>query len=484
MSAAANTVTGDFETTMQAILEKQKKAQLADPYPSFELRKDRINRSIDLLKRYQNDICEAIAADFGHRSLDQSLLMDVAGAIGPLAHSRDHMKKWMKADKRKTSPAIMGLLGGRVRVEHQPKGVIGIISPWNFPIQLTFGPLANVFAAGNRSMIKPSEFTPATSELMARMISEAYDEDEVAVITGGPAVGEAFSNLAFDHLLFTGATSIARHVMKAASKNLVPLTLELGGKSPVMVSKSADMEVAAARIMNGKTLNAGQICLAPDYVMVPEGKQGEFVANAQKSVQAMYPTLKDNPDYTSIVNERHYDRLQSYLEDARAKGAEIVEINPANEDFSQQAHHKIPPTLVMNPTEDMKIMQEEIFGPLLPVKTYKEMDEAIDYVNDHERPLGLYYFGSDKAETNKVTTRTTSGGVTINDVIMHVAQEDAPFGGIGPAGMGNYHGEYGFREFTHQKTIFSQIKFEGVLKGMRPPYGESFRKLAGSMMKG
>ncbi|MEO0786408.1 MAG: aldehyde dehydrogenase family protein, partial [Pseudomonadota bacterium] len=272
-------------------------------------------------------------------------------------------------------------------------------------------------------------------------------------------------------------------VMRAAADNLVPLTLELGGKSPVILGRSANMEKAASRIMAGKTLNAGQICLAPDYAFVPEESAGEFVGAATAAVEKMFPTgLKDNDDYTSIVNQRHYDRIQGYLEDARSKGAEIVEINPADENFSQQPHHKIPPTLVMNPTDDMAVMQDEIFGPILPVKSYAQTEDAVAYINGHDRPLGLYYFGEDAAEKNEVLARTTSGGVTVNDVIFHVAQEDLPFGGVGPSGMGSYHGYDGFREFSHAKSIYTQTGNE-LLAMMRPPYGDKFRKQVAGRIK-
>lgn len=317
---------------IRAILDRQKAAHIADGPPSVKRRKDWIDRSIALLVDNQEEIVEALNADFGNRAPVGSLMTDVMGSIGPLKHAKSHMEKWMRPEKRKVQFPL-GLLGAKAHVEYQPLGTIGVISPWNFPFNLTFAPLAGIFAAGNRAMIKPSEFTPASSELMARMFRQAYDETEVAVITGGPAVGEAFSRQPFDHLLFTGAGSIARHVMRAASENLVPVTLELGGKSPVIISGSADIEDAAARIMTGKTLNAGQICLAPDYVMVPEDKADAFVGAARKSVTKMFPTMKDNPDYTSVINERHYERLTGYIEDARAKGGEIVEINPANEDF-------------------------------------------------------------------------------------------------------------------------------------------------------
>jgi coniferyl-aldehyde dehydrogenase len=457
-----------ISASIRAILDKQKAAHIAEGPASAERRIDWIDRAIAILVDNQKEIVEALASDFGHRSHEQSLLTDVMGSLGPLKHAKKHLRQWMKPEKRKVQFPL-GLLGAKARVEYQPLGTVGIISPWNFPINLTWSPLAGVFAAGNRAMIKPSEFTPATSE--------------VAVITGGPAVGEAFSRQPFDHLLFTGATSIAYHVMRAAAENLVPLTLELGGKSPVIVSNSADIDDAAGRIMNGKVLNAGQICLAPDYVYVPEGKVDAFVSAATKSVTKMLPTMKDNPDYTSIINQRHYDRLNSYIDDARTKGARIVEINPANEDFTQQKAHKIPPTLVLNPTDDMKIMQDEIFGPLLPVKTYKEVDEAIGHVNANARPLGLYYFGQDGAEERKVLDRTTSGGVTVNDVIMHVSMEDLPFGGVGPSGMGSYHGVDGFRTFSHAKAIYTQSKAKMVAEMFRPPYGAKTRKLLAAQIK-
>ncbi len=468
--------------TMQAVLEAQRQAHLEAGPPSAAQRIDWLDRAIALLVSHQDAIAEALREDFGHRSVDATLLTDVGGSIGPLKHAKAHVRRWMAPEKRKVNPAPLALFGTRARIEYQPKGVVGVISPWNFPVNLTFAPLAGIFAAGNRAMIKPSEFTPHTSELMARMFRTAFDETEVAVFTGGPEVGQAFSKLAFDHLIFTGATSIAYHVMRAAAENLVPLTLELGGKSPVIVGRSADLELAAKRVMFGKTLNAGQICLAPDYMLVPEERAQDFVTAAGKAVSAMFPTLKDNPDYTSVVNQRHYDRLMGYLDDARAKGAEIVELNPAKEDFTQQPFHKIPPTLVLNPSDDMKIMQDEIFGPLLPVKTYKRAEDAVAYVNGRPRPLGLYYFGNDAGEEKTVLNRTTSGGVSVNDVVWHVSMEDLPFGGIGPAGMGAYHGIDGFRTFSHAKAVLRQTKMD-VTAMLRPPYGAKFRKFLATQIK-
>ena len=472
-------------TAMNALLAKQKAAHLRDGAPSAEARIDRLDRCIRILVDNREAIEEALNTDFGSRSREATAFTDISASIGPLKHAKENLRSWMKTEKRKPSPAILGLFGAKAEVRFQPKGVVGVISPWNFPVNLTFAPLAGIIAAGNRAMIKPSEFTPVTSELMKTMFASAFSDEEIAVVTGGPEVGQAFASLAFDHMIFTGATSIARHVMRAAAENLVPLTLELGGKSPVIIGKSADLSVAAARIMNGKTLNAGQICLAPDYVLAPKDKVESFVTAAQASVTKMFPTIKDNPDYTSIVAQRHYDRIMGYVDDARAKGARIVELKPEGEDFSQQEHRKIPPTLILDPTDDMKVMQEEIFGPLLPVKTYSSMDEAIGYVNSHDRPLGLYYFGDDAAEQEKVLSSTTPGGVTVNDVIFHVAQENLPFGGVGPSGMGSYHGHDGFLEFSHRKAIYTQIKKDiGPLQAMRPPYGPGIRKFLAGQMKG
>jgi coniferyl-aldehyde dehydrogenase len=458
---------------MMKVLDAQRQDYINEGHVSAETRIDRLNRGIAAVAKHQDRLVEALNTDFSCRPRELSMLTDIAGSIMPMKTATKHLRSWMKPEKRKTMFPL-NLLGGRSRVEYQPLGVVGVLSPWNFPVNLTFAPLAEVLAAGNRAIIKPSEFTPSVSEVMAELVRDAWDEKEVAIFTGGPEVGAAFTSLPFDHMIFTGATSIARHVMAAAAKNLVPVTLELGGKSPVLVSRSADIKAAVSRIMLGKTMNAGQICLAPDYLMVPEEKLDEVVAEIHKAVGEMYPKLLDNPQYTSVVNDRHFQRLQENLADARAKGAEVIEINPAGEDFAaQQGTQKIAPTVIKNPTEDMRVLEEEIFGPLLPIKTYKDFDETINYVNSKPRPLGLYYFGQDAAEERKVLDRTTSGGVCVNDVIMHIMQEDLPFGGVGPAGMGSYHGYDGFKTFSHAKGIYRQPKFDiAGLAGMRPPYGK------------
>jgi coniferyl-aldehyde dehydrogenase len=462
---------------MRALLESQRSDFLAEGPVSAATRLDRLDRGIDALVRFADKLAEAVHADFSCRPREITMLTDVGASITPMKHAKKHLRKWMKGEKRPTVFPL-NLLGGRSRIEYQPLGVVGIISPWNFPVSMVFAPMSGALAAGNRIMVKPSEFTPATSEVLATMIKSAYDPKEVAVFTGGPEVGQAFSNLPLDHLLFTGATSVARHIMAAAARNLVPVTLELGGKSPVIISRSADLEKSLERIMLGKTMNAGQICLAPDYLLVPEEKLHDVIATAQQVVATMYPTLLDNVQYTSVINERHYQRLNGYLQEARERGVKVIEINPAGEDFSQQqGTHKIPPTLIPEPPEDLKLLQEEIFGPLLPIRTYREFSETLDYINSRPRPLAAYYFGDDAEEQNSVETRTTSGGMCINDVIMHISQEDLPFGGVGPSGMGSYHGIEGFRTFSHAKSIYRQTGMNiGKLSGMLPPYGKTTEK--------
>lgn len=467
-------VQSDIETQMKATLDMQRQDYLQEGAVSAATRIDRLDRGIDVLIKYQDKLVEALNTDFTCRPREVSLLTDVGAGIAPMKHARKHVKKWMRTEKRPTMFPL-NLFGGRSRIEYQPLGVVGIIAPWNFPVNMVFSPLAGVMAAGNRVMIKPSEFTPATSGLMAEMIAEAYDPKEVAVFDGGPEVGQAFSGLPLDHMIFTGATSIARHIMAAASRNLVPVTLELGGKSPVVISRSADIEKSVSRIMVGKTLNAGQICLAPDYLLVPEEKLHDVIAAAQQAVTQMYPKILDNPQYTSVINERHYQRLNGYLAEAQERGQKVIAINPAGENFEQQQGTlKIPPTLIPEPADDLKVMEEELFGPLLPIRTYREFEETISYINSKPRPLAAYYFGQDKQEEEALVARTTSGGICINDVIMHVMQEELPFGGVGPSGMGAYHGFKGFQTFSHAKSVYRQASLNvAKLGGMLPPYGKA-----------
>lgn len=456
---------------MLAQLERQKAAfTQARPEP-LSTRNDRLERCARLLLQHGEDFARAMSADFGHRSHEQSMLTDIMPALSLVRYSQKRMKAWSKPEKRHVNFPL-GLLGARAEVRYEPKGVIGIVAPWNFPVGLTLAPLAQAFAAGNRAMLKPSEFTERTSELMAELFPKYFGEDEVSVVLGGPQAGQDFCSLPFDHLLFTGATSIGKHVLHAAADNLVPVTLELGGKSPTILGRSANVEHAAQRIALGKMMNAGQICLAPDYMLVPEDMEERAIGAVSASVAQMYPTLLANDDYTSVINRRHRDRLVGLVDDAVAKGAEAIVVNPGGENFEGSNGNKLPLTILRNVDDGMKVMQDEIFGPVLPVKTYRGIDEAIDYINAHDRPLGLYYFGEDAGERERLLTRTISGGVTVNDVIFHVSADDLPFGGVGPSGMGSYHGIEGFRSFSHARAVYRQPKVNvAKLAGLLPPYG-------------
>lgn len=469
--------------SMHEILKAQRAAFTSDLPVSAAARKDRLRRAIAMMVDHADAWVKALSEDFGHRSAEQSLLTDVMGAVSPAKAAIKDLERWMRPEKRKVQFPL-GLLGARARVEYQPKGVVGVIAPWNFPVQLTMAPMIGAFAAGNRVMVKSSEFTPTVAALFETLAPKYFDPLEVSFFSGGPDVGQAFAKLPFDHLIFTGATGIGKHILHAAADSLTPVTLELGGKSPTIVGRSADVGQATQRIALGKMLNAGQICLAPDYLMVPKEQEENVVEGVKSAVKLMYPTLLDNPDYTSVINARHRDRLQGYLDDAREKGADVVEVNPANEDFKNSNGNKMPLYLVRNPTDDMKVMQEEIFGPVLPIKTYERVEEAIDYVNRHDRPLGLYYFGQDGNEQRTVLDRTISGGVTVNDVIFHVSMEDLPFGGVGPSGMGAYHGFDGFKTFSHGKSIYTQPKINvAKLGGFMPPYGDTTRKTIARELK-
>jgi coniferyl-aldehyde dehydrogenase len=473
----------DRRAELESLLARQRAAFTASRPEPLSQRKDRIRRAMALVKEHGEAFAKAMSADFGSRSMHQSMLTDIAATVGAGTHALKHIDGWAKPEKRKVQFPL-GLMGARAEVRYEPKGVIGILSPWNFPVQLAFGPLMQVLAAGNRAMIKPSEFTERTSALMAELTAQYFEPEEVAVVTGSPEVAAAFSSLPFDHLVFTGSTATGRRVMQAAAANLVPVTLELGGKSPVIMGRSADFAKAGERIAIGKMLNAGQICLAPDYLMVPEDKADEAVAGVTGAAAAMYPRVLDNDDYASIVSDRHFERLQGLVEDARGKGAEVIEVNPAGEDFANANQRKMPLTVLRGVSDDMTVMQEEIFGPVLPVMTYKSVDQAVDYINDHDRPLGLYYFGEDKGEQERVLTRTISGGVTTNDVVFHVSMEDLPFGGVGPSGMGSYHAIEGFREFSHARAVYHQPKIDiAKLGGLKPPYGKATEGAAARMMK-
>lgn len=476
-------MTADRNDEMTEALKLQRDAFTSARPEKLDIRRDRVKRAMAILTDHADELCESMNEDFGNRSPHQSMFTDIGGTVNFGKYCLKNMEDWSKPDRRKVQFPL-GLLGAKAELRYEPKGVIGILSPWNFPVNLSFGPLLQVLAAGNRAMIKPSEFTEATSELTAKLIAQYFSIEEVTVFTGSPEVAKAFSGLPFDHLVFTGSTETGRKVMEAAAANLVPVTLELGGKSPVILGRSADFQKAGERIALGKMMNAGQICLAPDYMYVPEEREEGAIAAVQLGVHNMYPTLLENDDYASIVTDRHFDRLQAMVADAKEKGAEVIEVNPGKENFSNTNSRKMPLTILRNVTIDMEAMQEEIFGPVLPVKTYKDVKEAIDYVNENDRPLGLYYFGNDTDEREQVLNRTISGGVTVNDVIFHVSMEDLPFGGVGPSGIGSYHGVEGFREFSHARSIYTQPKVDvAKLAGLKPPYGKHTAKTVKSMIK-
>ena len=477
-------MSSSFEN-MNEVLNLQKKKFINDGPPSIELRIDRLNRLKSMLIENRYELTDALSSDFGSRSKNASLLSDVYTVLPEITNAIKNIKRWTKDEKRSSNKPF-SLFGAKSYIRYEPLGTIGMISPWNFPVNLAFGPLASIFAAGNQVMHKPSELTPATAALMKELCDKAYDQDEFATFLGGPETGEAFSKLNFDHLLYTGSGNVGKHVMHAAAQNLVPVTLELGGKSPVVVGNSADIKATAKRVMFGKTMNAGQICLAPDYVMVHKDKKDEFISEAENAVADYYPDIKNNDDYTSIINERHFNRLNELIDDAREKGATIKQINPGNEDFTQQEFFKIPPTIITNTSDDMRVMTEEIFGPVLPVVEFTEVKEALDSINSKDRPLGLYYFGTDKNEQSNVLNNTSSGGVTINNVVGHIQQQDLPFGGVGPSGMGRYHSQDGFKNFSNARAVFKDVPFfmDNLAFGMiRPPYKEGFENFIKKILK-
>jgi coniferyl-aldehyde dehydrogenase len=472
-----------YETMSDALLA-QKKHFIEEGPPSLELRVDRLNRLKTLIMDNRYDFIEALNSDYGNRSKEASIMTDAYSIIPDLNTAIKNIKKWTKADKRSANFPF-GFFGARAYVNYEPLGTVGMISPWNFPVNLSFGPLAAIFAAGNQVMHKPSELTPLTASLIKDLCDKAFDENEFATFLGGPEVGEAFTKLHFDHLLYTGSGNVGKHVMQSAAENLVPVTLELGGKSPVVIGDSADLKSSAKRIMFGKTLNAGQICLAPDYVIIHKDKKEEFITEAENAIKGFYPDIKDNEDYTSIINERHYNRINSLIDDAKEKGANVHQINPSNEDFTQQEFYKIPPTIITNTSDDMRVMNEEIFGPVLPVLEYENIDDALSTINAKDRPLGLYYFGTDKKEESEIINKTSSGGVTVNNVIGHIQQTDLPFGGVGPSGMGRYQGYDGFKNFSNHRAVYKDVgfKFDKLFDGIRPPYKGNIEKLLKALLK-
>ncbi len=465
------------------VLNAQRDAFRREGAVSLDTRVDRLDRCIALIVDHEDELCAAVESDFGCRSRIVTRMSDLFTSLNTLKFVRKNVKKWMRPERRRAA-FPMGLLGARAEIYYQPKGVVGIMSPWNVPLNMVFGPLADVLGAGNRAMIKPSEFNPSTVELLQRLFSEYFDETEVAIIAGDAAIGAAFSSLPLDHIIFTGAGSVGKLVMQAAARNLTPVTLELGGKSPVIVSKSADMADAADKIMSVKAINAGQICISPDYCFVPEESLDSFVSECRKTIEEQFPSIADNPDFVSMINARNFDRVKANIDDAKAKGAKVIQLSPPGEAWDDRIRRKIPIHLVIDPDDDMTVMQEELFGPVLCIKPYDKIDDCIDAINDRPRPLALYYLGKDKAEQQHVIDNTISGGVCINDLAVHFTCDDMPFGGVGASGMGHYHGREGFKTFSHAKSVLRQGWVNlPKLSGTLPPYGEKVEKIMSRMIR-
>jgi coniferyl-aldehyde dehydrogenase len=452
---------------LQTLFDAQRAAYAANPMPPAAQRQQWLKALRDLLSSERQALIDAISQDFSHRSADETLLAELMPSLHGIHYASQHLKGWMKASKRKVGVAFQP---AAAKVIYQPLGVVGVIVPWNYPLYLAIGPLVGALSAGNRVMLKLSESTPATGVLLKELLGRIFPQDLVCVVLGEADIGVAFSRLRFDHLLFTGATSIGKHVMRAAAENLTPVTLELGGKSPAIVSHDVPLKDAAERIAFGKTLNAGQTCVAPDYVLVPEDRVGAFVEAYRQAVRGFYPTLTDNPDYTAIINDRQLARLNGYISDATSKGALLIPL------FDKGQGRRMSHSLLLNVSNDMMVMQDEIFGPLLPIVPYKDLDQAFAYINERPRPLALYYFGYDKREQHRVLHETHSGGVCLNDTLLHVAQDDMPFGGIGASGMGHYHGHEGFLTFSKAKGVLIKQRFNAA-KLIYPPYGKSIQKL-------
>ena len=461
---------------LEALVELQRSKFRAEGEVTYSTRIDRLKRLKALIVENKTEFAETTKREFGGaRSYEFSLFSEFASKVEGIDYAMKHLKEWMKPEKRKTNKP-MNFLGGKSQVRHFPKGVVGIISPWNLPFGLTVAPLTGALAAGNRAILKPSEFVPETAALFAEIIPKYFSEDEVAVVTGGADISQRFAELPFDHLLFTGSSNIGAKVMQSASKNLVPVTLELGGKSPVIIGRSAKLDLAGTRLTFGKLLNGGQLCLSPDYVVVPNELEEQLIARVVHEAQSMYPNITENEDYAGVINERHFARLQNYIDDAVAKGAKLTIVG-ADKTRVSEDNRRMPLHILQNVTEDMLVMHEEIFGPILPVMTYSDVAEVPDMIEPRRNPLAMYYFGKDKREQEYLLSNVQSGGVCINDITLHYVQEDLPFGGVGVSGMGAYHGPEGFRSLSHARAIYSQTMIDVLpIIGARPPFGEKFRK--------
>jgi coniferyl-aldehyde dehydrogenase len=471
MNAHANVVTREAEAlpALRRRFEGQRALTRTGAPVSLSERRNRLDRLRTLVTANEAAFVEAISADFGNRSADETRLLEIGLVLNAIRYSRKHLGRWMRPERRHVDIAFQP---ARAWVRHEPLGVIGIIAPWNYPLFLSLGPLVDALAAGNRAMIKPSELTPRFSDLLARLVAESFDDTEVTVVTGGIDVAEAFTSLPFDHLVFTGSTGVGRKVMQAAAANLTPVTLELGGKSPVIVCDDYPLERAAKSIAFGKFLNAGQTCIAPDYALVPKAKVEAFAKAVIHHAAGAYPKVAGNPDYTSIVSQRHYDRLTAAIEAARSAGATVL----SRDEHGTDPTRTIAPTVVIGAPTDGVLMTEEIFGPVLPVIGYESLDEVAAYINERDRPLALYAFGNNSRTLDGILDRSISGGVTLNGTLLHAAQDGMAFGGVGPSGMGGYHGRDGFLRFSHARSVF-KIGFVNVFEKLGPPWGGLARRV-------
>jgi coniferyl-aldehyde dehydrogenase len=454
-----------------ALFDAQRRA-FADHPPRYEQRLDALGALEAALGTRRQEIAAAVSEDFGGRPAEETFALELFPLLNEIRHARRNLKRWMAPQR---APVPWPFQPATARIVYQPLGVVGILSPWNCPLFLTLAPLTGVLAAGNHALLKPSELAPTSAGIIAAIISDLFPPEYVATIVGDAETAAELTHLPFDHLVFTGSTRVGALVMKAASENLVPVTLELGGKSPVIVHADYPVERAARRILAGKLYNAGQICVSPDYVLVPRGRVDAFVEAARRIVPRLYPSFVSNADYTRIINAPHYRRIEALVNDARRLGGQVIELGSANERYDE-ANRVFPPTLVTGVRDGMAIMQEEIFGPVLPVVEYGSLDEAIAYVNARPRPLALYYFDNDARRVNGVLERTTSGGITVNDCLIHVGQASLPFGGVGPSGMGRYHGGDGFRTFSNAKGVLVQRRWS-ALAVLRPPYTAWTRRI-------
>ncbi|WP_423455172.1 coniferyl aldehyde dehydrogenase [Ottowia sp. VDI28] len=464
---------------LRDIFDSQFRASRSVPAVALDERRRRLHLIGQIVSQHGGQLAEAVNTDFGGRGTALTEVADMFVLRATIGELKRNLVRWSQPQRVRTP---IYLQPARAHIERQPLGVVGIIGPWNYPLQLTLGPVAAALAAGNRVMLKPSEITPHTSALLGELVAKYFTRDEFSVVQGGADVAAEFAALPFDHLFFTGSTAVGRKVAEAAARNLTPVTLELGGKSPCIVDPSCtDLAEAVLKIAHGKLLNAGQTCIAPDYLLLPRGSEAAFTQAYRSAVARMFPQFEGNPDYAAIVSDRHLARLHALLDDARAQGARVEEVGPAPNRTAAPGR-RMPPVLVFDVQPGMRLMQEEIFGPVLPVLLYDRLDQVLAGINTGPRPLALYWFGKDTAARDKVLRNTVSGGVTVNDTLLHVAHERLPFGGVGDSGLGAYHGEAGFLRFTHQKSVLLQSQWaRGQM--LYPPYGPRFQRVMGWIRK-